>query len=104
MENFYLNEGDKNLNLGNDIVSFIREMKEADLMEIKNEGDITITAKAVKRVALNVWIGAIIFQVKEISLVDSNEDGHFDYMFLDKNSVDLKRLTGDRISMEMGGI
>ena len=108
MEHFYLNETNRNENLGNDIASFIREMAEAELVEIKRENDISMTARAVNRVAFNVWIGPMILRIKEITLVANRttEDGErkYNYMFLDKHSVDLPRVTGDCISMEMGGI
>lgn len=95
---------------GNDIVDEIRKLADAGLCEITKDDSVSIKAKANRRIAFSVQYEGFIFQVKEICLVtkDRKDDNPFyDYMFLDNNGIDLKRVdfsNNKHMSIEMMSI
>lgn len=83
----------ENENVGEKIVEFCREMADADLVEISKDDSISFTCKAIKRVAFEIHMcGGIIFNAKELSVVIDDNTGEYDYLFLDKTGIDLKRI------------
>lgn len=97
-------------NAGNEIVDEIRNIAKAGLCEITKDDSVSIMAKANKRIAFSVQYEGFIFQAKEVCLVtkDRKDDKPiYDYMFLDNNAIDLKRVdfsNNKHISIEMMSI
>ena len=97
-------------NAGNQIVDEIRAIEKAGLCEITKDDSISIHAKANRRIAFSVQYEGFIFQAKEISLVTEDhkvEELNYDYMFLDNNAIDLRRIdfsNNKHMSIEMMSI
>ena len=95
---------------GNDIVDEIRKIAKAGHCEITKDDSVSIIAKANRRIAFSVQYEGFIFQAKKICLVtkDCKDDKPFyDYMFLDNNGIDLKRVdfsNNKHMSIEMMSI
>ena len=98
---------------GNDIIDEIREIAKAGYCEITKDDAVSIKAKAGRRIAFSVQLEGIIFQAKEICLVtkdfgtDDEAQRVYDFMFLDNNSIDLKRIdfsNNKHMSIEMMSI
>lgn len=107
MRFFYLDAGNRNKGLGNEIAEFVKECGADGLCNIYKDDAVSIKAKANPRKSFIVHIGAIIFDIKEIHLVSHDfraENIEYDYMFLDRTGIDLSRLTTERneITIEMG--
>jgi len=84
-----------NKNAGNTIVEEIRALAKAGYCEITKDDCYSFDAKANRRIAFSVQLLGIIFEAKTISLVTEDpkaEELNFNYMFLDKNSIDLERV------------
>lgn len=98
----------ENENAGKRIVEYCKEMADADLIEITKDDSISFICKAVKRVAFDIQMcNGIIFNAKELSVVVNGNTGEYDYLFLDKTGIDLKRIeinNKSNLSIEMVGI
>lgn len=98
----------ENENVGERIVEFCKEMAAADLVEVSKDDSISFICKAAKRVAFDIHMcGGIIFNAKELSVVTNVNTGKYDYLFLDKNGIDLKNIeinNKNNLSIEMIGI
>ena len=98
----------ENENVGERIVEFCREMADADLVEISKDDSVSFICKATKRVAFDIHMcGGIIFNAKELTVVTDGNTGEYDYLFLDKTGIDLKRIeinNNNNLSLEMIGI
>lgn len=95
---------------GNDIVDEIRKIAKAGYCEITKDDTVSIKAKAGRRIAFSVQLEGIIFQAKEICLCTEHYEADelkYDYMFLDNNAIDLKRIdfsNNKHMSIEMMSI
>lgn len=97
-------------NAGNQIVDEIRAIEKAGLCEITKDDNVSIQAKAKRRIAFSVQYEGFIFQAKEICVCTEDfkaDELNYDYMFLDNNAIDLRRVdfsNNKRMSIEMMSI
>lgn len=98
----------ENENVGERIVEFCRNAAEKDVVTITKDDEFAFECKANKRIAFDIHMcGGIIFTAKELSVVTNGNTGEYNYMFLDKTGIDLKRIeinNRNNLSIEMVGI
>ena len=104
---------------GNDVVECLREIAEAGFCEIVKDDFISFKAKAGKRLRFSVQFEGIIIEAKQISLVNDHknikyvydeeldcklhkaDEIRFNYMFLDKTSINLDKFDFGREKMSL---
>ena len=83
----------ENETVGERIVEFCRNAAEKDAVTITKDDEFAFECKANKRIAFDIHMcGGIIFTAKELAVVTNGNSGEYDYMFLDKTAIDLKRI------------
>lgn len=92
-----------------ELMGTLREMAQGKYAEITKDDEISVHFKTARRTAFSVQLKGIIIQAKEIHMVNQGdeENREYTYIFLDKVSIDLKRIAIDwdnNMSIELIGI
>ena len=91
----FIRENGKNGSI--ELMNALREMAEGKDAEIIKDDYISVHFKTARRVAFSVQLRGIIIECKEIHMVNQGdeENREYTYLFLDKTSIDLKRVEID---------
>jgi len=89
-----------------ELLEGLRKIAEGKYAEITKDDRISVHFKTARRTRFSVQLKGIIFECREIHLV-SRGDYDYDYVFLDKNSINFKEIELDwdnHMSVELIGI